>query len=234
MRTLHLAVLALGFAVTAEAGIQGVAEDSHRKVVTDKYIDRDFAPLLMPKTEFIGYIGPDFQRLKIHFGSVTRDPTSPAVYHIIGNSEVKTNHCDLDGTITVTKLMGAKSRTLRDELGKDLGVTYRGSLYGRYDIKENGPANICGGFHGTMRLDWYIDRHDTLLYDDVDAVSDGYNNNQYEGSWTMSGGKVKEANWGEYRVPKGAGLDCGAAEFSPCKLFKDKGWADYQFQKWKP
>ena len=128
-----LAVFVLGLGVTAHAGIRDVSPPQWPDVTT-KYIGRDFAPLLTPKWEFIGFIGTDFQRLKIHFASVSKDATDPQVYHITGTSEVKANRCTLDGTITVTKLSGAKSGILRDEDGNDLGIRYRGSLYGRYEI----------------------------------------------------------------------------------------------------
>jgi hypothetical protein len=228
----RLAALALVFAMAAQAGNRD-AHPPKQPDVTARYLSRDFAPLLVPRSLFIGFIGSDFQRLKIHFASVTKDAANPRLYHLTGTSEVKANRCALDGSITVTRLTGAKTGIIRDEDGKDVGVRFEGSLYGRYEIKENGLAAVCGAFRGTLQLDWAIDRTGTLVIDDVDAVSDGYGNNQYEGTWSL-GSKSKTANWGEYRVPASQGLDCGAGEFAPCDSYNDKGWADYRPQKWVP
>ena len=84
-----------------------------------------------------------------------------------------------------------------------------------------------------MQLDWALARTGGLVIDEVDSVSDGYNNNQYEGTWSLSG-KSKIANWGELRMPASRGLDCGAAEFGPCSEYEDKGWTGYRLQKWAP
>src|SRR5271163_1147490 len=51
----------------------GVAVASEGFDVTSKYVNRDFSSLLKPKSEFLGYIGNHYQRLRITFTSVMQD-----------------------------------------------------------------------------------------------------------------------------------------------------------------
>lgn len=202
--------------------------------LTSKYIGRDFSQLLIPKSEFAGFIGRDYQRLKITFTSVNHDAKTPFLYRVIGYSEVRGVRHGFKGTITVTKLAAVTPMHYGvDDALIDAGIRAEGTLTGKYEFRENAKQKNAGVFAGTMRMDWYIDRNGTLLYDDIDIYSDGYRNNQYEGTWLSyrPGAEKKVANWGEYRIPNAGDLDVGAAAFAPNPKYKDRGWADFQFQK---
>jgi hypothetical protein len=201
------------------------------KNVTANYIGRNFAPLLTPKSEFLGSIGPSYQRLIIHFNSVVRDKNVPTVYHVAGYTQVKDNRCSFEGTITITKLMATGYEELgRGEDNKVDAVNARGTLFAEYDLRENPKEPHSGEFLGTMTMDWYIDTKNKLRFDDLDDVSDGYDNNRYKGTWASYGDphKRKAANWGQYRIPDSGDLDTGAGEFWPNEKYDDFGWREYR------
>ena len=218
-----LLLLLLAFAVPAAAADRDV---------TAEYASRDFAPLLMPKTVFLGFIGNDYQRLRIHFTAITKDPKNPRVYRVKGWSLVKNNRCDFEGVLNVQKITAIENMHYGvDEMYKDAGLKAQGVFSAAYDFRENPAEKHAGVFRGTMALDWYVDARNKLLYDKIGSYSDDYENNQYTGTWTLygAGTKSKTANWGEYRIPNSGDLDIGAGEFGPNPKYNDKGWADYQF-----
>lgn len=224
IRFLTLLMIAMAPAAATEQGA----------TTTSRYAARDFSTLLKPGSEFIGYIGTDFQRLKIHFTEVRRDSANPKLYRVRGLTLVKNTACDFTGTIVIDKISAQAPFTYTPEDVPPVTVKARGHLAAHYEFRENPEQTHAGIFTGTMWLDWVIDAQGSLVRDEIDIVSDGYANNQYTGWWTAYPGRlVKKANWGEYRVPDSDGLDCGAAEFAPCEHYRDKGWADYTWQKWK-
>jgi len=220
MKLLHCA---LAFAITFIAA----SADSD---VTAKYQARDFSSLLVPRSEFLGYIGPNYQRLKIHFTAVMRDETDPTLYHVTGTSQVKANRCDFAGTITLLKITAMEKSGEAFEEYKGMNPLEVGTFSARYDFRENPAQNASGVFAGVMSVDWYVSAEGKLFYDDVMDAADSYRNNQYKGLWTPYGdatGTSKVANWGEYRIPDSAELDYGAGEFMPNPKYKHNGWDDY-------
>lgn len=80
-----------------------------------------------------------------------------------------------------------------------------------------------------MTLWWYLDKNDSIQYDNLENQSDRFKNNQYVGSWTEYGklsGKV--CNWGEYRIPFSGDLDIGAGEFSVNPKYYEVGWTEFR------
>jgi hypothetical protein len=191
----------------------------------DKYKSYDFSSIIFPKQEFLGFIGSDYQRIYIRFSSVKKD-SDPIVYRITGSSLVKTNKFDFEGIIKIKQIREFKSLHFGvDNMYKDKGIKAQGVLIGDYLIKEHKDQKQSGEFSGVMTLYWYIDKNGKLLYDDIRKYSDEYRNNQYVGIWrSLSNGKEKTCNWGEYRIPFSGDLDIGAGEFSPNKKYSDKGW----------
>ena len=191
----------------------------------DKYELLDFSSLIKPNTEFLGFIGNDYQRICISFTKVEKD-LNPRIYRISGNSEVLNNKCDFTGIIEVKQIREFKTLHFGvDENLKDKGIKVEGALIGNYKLQENRKQSHSGEFTGIMTLYWYIDKNGNLLYDDIRSYSDEYRNNQYIGIWKdYSTKKEKTCNWGEYRIPFSGDLDIGAAEFYPNKKYQDKGW----------
>lgn len=103
-----------------------------------------------------------------------------------------------------------------DNKYENLGIKKQGILIGLYDFKENPAQHHNGMFTGKMYLNWYLDQHDLLYFDDIECHSDTYKNNQYVGTWSGYNPETRKVyNWGERRIPFSGDLDIGAGEFSP-------------------
>ena len=196
----------------------------------EKYLQYDFSTLLSPRSEFLGYIGSDFRRLKIFFTALSKNQTDPNRYDIKGFSLVGVNKCDLTGIITITQIREFKYLHLgADDIYKDSSIISQGLLIGNFELKEDSTQSNSGVMKGIMTLSWYLGKSGIIHYDDIEYhSSDRYCNNQYVGTWidyNKHDGKV--SNWGEYRIPFSGDLDIGAGEFSPNKKYSDKGWHDY-------
>jgi len=195
--------------------------------VKSQYLGRDFSSLLKPKSEFLGYIGSDYQRLRITFTSIAQDKKDHAVYRVRGYSVVKANTNGFEGIIVVDKISRLREMHYGadDEL-KNAGIQAEGILTAKYELRENPEQKHSGKFTGTMTLNWYVPQNGKLLCDDIEDYSDNYNNNQYAGIWTAYKSRIenKVANWGEYRIPFSGDLDIGAGEFSANPKYKDRGW----------
>jgi hypothetical protein len=191
----------------------------------NKYSKYDFAPLIKPQTEFLGYIGSDYRRIHMKFSAVERVSNSQA-YSITGTSLVMTNKCDFTGTITIKQIREfEKFHFGVDEMYRDSGMLAQGLIIGDYSLKENRDQLHSGEFIGIMSLMWFIDKYGNIHYDNIETYSDSYRNNQYVGIWKdYSTKKEKTCNWGEYRIPFSGDLDIGAGEFSPNEKYYDKGW----------
>jgi len=197
--------------------------------VTAAYVTKDFSSLLMPKSEFLGFIGNDYQRLFIHFYSISQDKRNPALYYVKGSSEAKGIVCGFEGTITVRSIVTfRKMHWGVDDKYKDKGVQAEGVFSASYELREDRAQKHAGVFAGQMKLDWFADRDGTLRYDDMRIDADDYSNNQYTGTWmAYSSDKSKTANWGEYRIPNSGDLGAGIGEFSPNPKYCSHGWGTY-------
>jgi hypothetical protein len=194
--------------------------------VREKYLSHDFSTVFTPRTQFLGYIGSDYQRLWITFKSITRDPNHSDTYLVVGTSRVGKNTNDFEGTITLTHIR--EYATLHygvDDEYKDAGFRAEGIAIGTYKLKEPSSQPHSGEFEGIVTAYWLLDKDGQLRYDDTETFSDNYVNNQYVGSWAAYRSHSKKiANWGEYRIPFSGDLDLGAGEFSPNAKYSDKGW----------
>lgn len=180
-------------------------------------------------TNILGFIGENYQRLRIRIISVTRDKSKPDTYHVTGKSMVKNNVNRFSGTITV-----AKVRTLKEgSWGVDDDYTGQniknlGLVIARYNFAEDKTQPGSGVFEGVLVTDWLIDKDSKIQLDEVTAGADGYRNNQYVGTWkSYQTGAVKTANWGDDRIPMSGDLDLGAGEFYPDKKYWKFGWQSY-------
>lgn len=191
----------------------------------DKYKTYNFSTLMIPKSDFIGYIGDDYKRIYIYFTSIIKD-TLTNDYKLTGLSLVGNNKCEFEGIIKVKQIREFENMHFGvDEIYKNEGIKAQGLLIGEYHFKEDIKQQNSGEFIGVMTLYWYIDRFDILHYDDIEWYSDNYKNNQYIGIWRdYNNGSQKICNWGERRIPFSGDLDIGVGEFSPNPKYKDKGW----------
>jgi hypothetical protein len=189
------------------------------------YQDCDFSDLLIPQTEFLGFISSDYRKIGIYFSSIIKDSLS-AEYTVLGYSMVANNKCDFSGSIKVSAI---KEREIvlqgRGEEYMEEGIKVRGVLIGEYTLSENEDQFHSGEFRGVITLSWYINTLGHLHYDKIDISSYDYSNNQYVGIWEdYSNGEQKTCNWGEYRILYCGDLDIGKTEFAPNPKYKDMGW----------
>jgi hypothetical protein len=196
-----------------------------------EYLHYDFSPLLKPKSNFLGYIDPNYKRIKIHFKSISKNTADPKIYTVEGFSEVGSNRCDFSGEIKVGQIREYKQMHFGiDDEFKDAGFKAQGLLIGEYNFKENPSQKHSGSFEGIMTLYWLVDKTGNIKYDDIElSFSDGYENNQYIGTWSNYGRqKKKTCNWGEYRIPFSGDLDIGAGEFGVNPKYYNQGWEDFK------
>jgi len=168
----------------------------------------------------LGFIGDNFQRINIHFISVIQNPDNHLEYLIYGKTRVKGNICDFQGTIDINA-----SKTY---IESDLPPLKQGFISGEYKFHEDKDQIHTGFFSGQFKTYFYIDEKGRLRYDALSWVADGFNNNQFEGTWTDYKTKVsKKCNWGDYRIPDSRDLDCGAGEFGVSEKYVSNGWISY-------
>lgn len=168
----------------------------------------------------LGYIGDNYQRFYIHFISAIQNPKNPLEYFIYGKTRVKENICSFQGTIVVTQ-----SRTYDEG---DVAHLQQGFVMGIYEFFEDPDQKGTGILKGNFRSDFYIDKDNKMKYDAIAFVGDGYENNQFEGTWTgYRSATPKKCNWGDYRIPDSDDFDMGAGEFAPGDEYKKNGWENY-------
>lgn len=195
-----------------------------------KYINYDFSKLLMPRNKFLGYIGPNYKRIRIQFQSIRK--SKPDTYNVKGTAVVGKNTCVFEGQIIIKQIRELKQMHFGcDDEFINAGFKAQGLLLGEYKFKEN-PIHKHGGiFEGIMTLYWLIDKNNNIQYDKVESYSDGYKNNQYIGSWNEYGSDIiKTCNWGEYRIPFSGDLDIGAAEFGVNPKYYSQGWNKFKME----
>jgi hypothetical protein len=173
-----------------------------------------------------GFIGDNFQRIRVKIISIKKDPSLPDTYNVYGKSMVKSNIDEFRGTIKITNIRKYKQTSygVDDEL-KGSGIKGEYLLIGSYNFAEAATQEHAGVLKGTFRSTFYLGKNNTVYYDDIEKNADGYSNNQFVGQWVNHNNKlVKTCNWGDYRIPNSQGLDGGAGEFSPNDKYLSAGW----------
>ncbi len=119
-----------------------------------EYLTYDFSELLIPNTEFLGYIGKEYQRIFLEFTSVKKNEIYTKKYTISGFSIVHNNKCDFNGYLVFTQFREFKQMHfgVDNEFG-NTGIQSQGIAFGRYSFKENPEdQNHVGIFEGNMAL----------------------------------------------------------------------------------
>jgi len=177
------------------------------------------------RPELLGYIGSNFQRFQIHFTTIVRSITNPYEYKITGKTKVRDNICSFTGTMTVSEATNDSS-DLMEEIGFP---TYtRGFITFLVQINEDKTHAGSGFIKGELTTDIYFDDKDSIHYQALMLVADGFSNNQFEGTWTSyQTGILKKCNWGDFRIPDSKDLDGGTADFYPMEKYLENGWRNY-------
>jgi len=202
--------------------------DLTRKVLSLSLDEFDFSPLFTHTDNAVvyGFIGDNYQRIRVKFLKVTKSQSAPENYLVYGKSMVKDNICEFRGTITIQNIRKYKiiSYGVDDEY-KNKGIRGQYVISGNYNFSENESQAQSGTFTGTFQSNFYLDKNNKVHYDDIADVADGYTNNQFIGRWVSHKiNVVKKCNWGDFRVPNSGDLDIGAGEFSPNEKYLKYGW----------
>lgn len=188
----------------------------------------NFAPMwtrLTDNASVLGYIGEDFQRMRLVILTAIKRPGHPDTYTVTGKSMVKNVIRPFTGTIKITKTASIDL----DEDYKDAKVKEAGLIFGEYHFMESAKESNTGEFKGSFVTNWIIDPRGRLQYDEVIAGADGWSNNQFAGTWTSyRTKKTRPASWGDSRIPVAGDLDIGAGEFSPDEKYVNNGWQNYR------
>ena len=183
-------------------------------------IDLEFENRVISRGEPLGYIGENYQRFFIHFISIIQNPHNRSEYHVYGKTRVKENICSFQGVLSIDSLI-LYDRPLIEDITQ-------GYLKGHYDFYEDPNQRGSGELSGNFRTHFYIDRNDQVKYDAIEIYADGYDNNQFEGTWkSYASESIKKCNWGDFRIPDGFNLDIGAAEFSANENYASNGWENF-------
>jgi hypothetical protein len=180
-------------------------------------------------TLVFGFIGENYQRIRIKIISTSRKDNNSSIYEIIGKSMVKNNICTFHGTITISSIKIYKQMHWGvDDEYKNKKIQKQGVLIANYYLKEDSIQIHSGVFEGILYTSWYIDSSGKLKYDNIEINSDSYTNNQFIGKWIdYKTHKSKKCNWGDYRIPYCGDLDGGAAEFYINEKYLKNGWENY-------
>lgn len=179
------------------------------------------------RPEFLGYIGDNYQRFQIHITSFQKSDKNPFEYIVKGKTKVKNNISDFSGTI---KIISANYYEIVDGVNPEFPEYKLGSILSEVELFEEKSQKGSGVIKGELSTDVYFDEKGNLYYDDLMAIADGYNNNQFTGSWTSyTTGNSKKCNWGDFRIPDSGSLDYGAGEFSVNKKYIHNGWESYYY-----
>lgn len=188
----------------------------------------DFTPLwtrVSDNDSVLGYIGNNYQRLRLVILSARKRTGDPDTYNVTGKSMVNNVVRSFSGTMKITH---ATASSDLDEEYKGERINEAGVVVGEYHFAEDSKLTNTGTFDGTFATWWCVDRNGRLVYDEVMLGADVYSNNQFAGTWTSYRTKTsKPASWGDSRIPISGDLDIGAGEFSPDEKYVRNGWQNY-------
>lgn len=175
------------------------------------------------RPEPIGFRGDNFQRFYIHFDTVYK--VSPTVYQMKARSRCKDEICHIHGRILVDSVVTFDECDVVDDFIKNL--TECGTVYAHYEMKASVGSMPVARLLGRSSYG-YLVHNDSVYYDAMMIVADGYSNNQYAGKWVnLVTGDTLTCNWGDFRIPESKRLDGGCGLFSPHEEYYDFGWKPY-------
>lgn len=183
--------------------------------------------ITVERQEPLGFIGENYQRFHIHFSSLIKNPNDSLEYYVYGKTKVKSNICSFQGKMNVY-VSGIYRKP-------ELSSVKQGFIKGYFEFFEDSDQSGTGIIRGKYQTNFYIDSLGKLKYDALMWLADGFNNNQFEGTWIgYKTGNIKKCNWGDYRIPDSNGLDIGVAEFSPSPDYHSHDWLSYILQHKMP
>jgi len=181
------------------------------------------------RPEFLGYIGPNYQKFDIHFSSVVQDTSNRLKYFVNGKARVDKVIKTIRGNLIIYEARRFK-KGIDTLFGMNLDTTLEtGYIKGQYYFDEYLKSKLIGVLKGLFTTYIYLDKNNLVHY--YFWPGDSFYNNQFEGLEELCKDTMKiKCNWGDYRIPDSKGLDCGASEFIPIDKYIKYGWAHYKKQ----
>ncbi len=203
-----------------------------RENVINVYKDKDFSVVWknQNKSEYLGYIGNGFQRIRIKLVSIKKDNKKIQEYRIEGKSARDNNVSSFKGTFKINEIrLLTNMHWGCDDEYKNKGIRAQGVVIGRYELYQDKKTKNSGYFSGVFSALWYMDKKGNLKFDDIEDFGDSYRNNQFVGTWrSYSGNSAEKCNWGDHRIPDSGDLDVGTGGFAPNEKYIKNGWESFQ------
>ncbi|MDO4729424.1 MAG: hypothetical protein Q4B43_10540 [Bacteroidota bacterium] len=183
------------------------------------------------KSNFYGFIGLNYKRLRITFTSIVKNKNNENVYEVEGFSTVMNkNKRHFKGTFIVLSHYQFTKPTFDDEEPKE-GEMEGFSTFS-YILKEDEKLSATGIFEGKMLVLWYKEKNKQPIYSDLFFYSNGGRNYQFIGTWTSYRTKKSSvASWGQWRIPCSDDFDGGVGDFMPDPKYWQYGWEEFRYDE---
>ena len=211
-------------------------EDVVKKTTYDVPYKKYTAPLDMEKvlnaekSNFLGFIGVNYKRLRITFTSIKKSEENKDVYEVEGFSTVMNkNKRTFKGTFTLQSHYRLTEPAFDEDEPLKKGEAEGFSTFS-YTLKEDENLTATGVFKGEMLVLWDKGINKKPVYTELFIQSDGSRNYQFFGTWTSyKTKKTSVASWGEYRISCSGDFDLGDGDFSPNPKYWQYGWEEFRY-----
>ena len=180
------------------------------------------------KSNFLGFIGTNYKRLRITFTSIKKSEENKDVYEVGGFSTVMNkNKRTFKGTFSLLSHYKFAEQTV------DVPLPKKGEIVGystfSYELAEDENLTATGVFKGKMIVMWFKKVNAAPVYY-IPFHDDGERNYQFFGTWTSyTTKKTSVASWGEYRIPCSGDFDLGDGDFGPNPKYWQYGWEEFRY-----
>ena len=210
-------------------------EDIVRETTYDVPYKKYTAPLNMEKvlnaekSNFLGFIGTNYKRLRITFTSIKKSEENKDVYEVEGFSTVMNkNKRTFKGTFSLQSHY--KFTKPADD---DPPLPKKGEVEGfstfSYQLAEDENLTATGVFKGKMIVMWLKKVNAAPVYF-LPFNRDRERNYQFFGTWTSyKTKKTSVASWGIYRIPCSDDFDEGVGDFIPNPKYWQYGWEEFRY-----
>ena len=208
-----------------------VMERTTHNVPYEKYnIHLDMLQVLnAEKSNFLGFIGANYKRLRITFTSIKKSEENKDVYEVEGFSTVMNkNKRTFKGTFSLQSHY--KFTKPADD---DPPLPKKGEVEGfstfSYELAEDENLTATGVFKGKMIVMWLKKVNAAPVYF-LPFNRDSERNYQFFGTWTSyKTKKTSVASWGVYRIPCSDDFDEGVGDFIPAPKYWQYGWEEFRY-----
>ena len=180
------------------------------------------------KSNFLGFIGTNYKRLRITFTSIKKSEENKDVYEVEGFSTVMNkNKRTFKGTFSLLSHYKFAEQTV------DVPLPKKGEIVGystfSYELAEDENLTATGVFKGKMIVMWLKKVNAAPVYF-LPFNRDSERNYQFFGTWTSyKTKKTSVASWGEYRIPCSGDFDEGVGDFIPKPQYWQYGWEEFRY-----